>query len=386
MSGDAAAVSADVIVGRSDWSTIPIETSAAAALRGVRVIHVGPALDVKGGVSSVQRLIMEELQRDLDVRHIASTCEGGWLAKAACYAQALRAFRQELKASPRTIVHVHFASRGSTWRKLFIASMALRAGAMLVLHAHGGGFDRFLSSQPSFAREWIKSTFQQAKLFVVLSTHWRDFYIERLGIDPARVRVLWNPTRMPEDVSDRRGRQIVHLAYLGLISEAKGAFDLVRAVSQLPSGVRQRVKLTVAGNGELQRIRAMAAPLGAGIDVRSWITAEQRDRLLQEADIYVLPSYFEGVPMSILEALAAGLPVIASRVGGIPEIVAHEKTGLLIEAGDVEALSRQIQRLVTDEALRLEYGKAARISAERFDVRRYSHDLIEHYRSLSASS
>ena len=385
MSGDAAAVGSDVMVGRSDWSTLPVERSAAVALRGVRVIHVGPALNVKGGVSSVQRLILEELQPDLDVRHIASTCDGGWLQKAKCYSHCLRVLRHELKASPRTVVHVHFASRGSTWRKLFIASMALRAGATLVLHAHGGGFDRFLSAQPRIAQEWIKSTFQQARLFVVLSTHWRDFYIERLGIDPARVRILWNPTRMPADVSDRRGRHIVHLAYLGLVSEAKGAFDLVRAVLQLPPAVRDRVKLTVAGNGELERIRALAASLGPTIDIRSWIPAEERDRLLQEADVYVLPSYFEGVPMSILEALAAGLPVIATRVGGIPEIVTHEKTGLLIEPGDVEALSRQIERLVTDEALRLEYGNAARISAERFDVRRYGHALIEQYRSLSAS-
>jgi glycosyltransferase involved in cell wall biosynthesis len=382
MNGDAAAVSADVVVRRSNGFAAAARKSVCKTLQGVRVVHVGPALDVKGGVSSVQRLIVEELQREVDITHIASTCDGGVSAKTRCYLRALRALRRELKTHARAIVHVHFASRGSTWRKLLIASLALRGGATLVLHAHGGGFDRFLSQQPKFMQRWIQATFRQAQLFVVLSTHWRDYYIRRLGIDADRVRVLWNPTRMPATVPDRRGRATIHLVYLGLIVVPKGPFDLVRALALLPDDLRSRVRLTAAGNGELAALRELAARLRVNVDVRSWITAEERDHLLQAADIYVLPSYFEGVPMSILEAMAAGLPVIATRVGGVPEIVEHEQTGLLIDAGDVTALARQIERLTRDEALRLRFGQAGRKSAERFDVRRYGRQLIEHYQTL----
>lgn len=383
MSGEIAAVGDDVTVEPPEWRDTPANRPLPAGVNGLRVIQVGPALSVKGGISSVERLILSELQRVIDVRHVATTCDGGPVTKILCFLRSLRSLRRELKGSSRPIVHVHFSARGSTWRKLIVASMALHADARLVLHAHSGGFEKFLGRQLPFVQNWIRRTFQRADLFVVLSTHWREFYLSRLGIDPRRMRVLWNPTRMPLEVPDRSGRKVVHLVYLGLVSHAKGAFDLVKALGQLPLELQQQLKLTIAGNGDLEGLRAAAGTLRAIVDIRSWITETQRDALLCEADLFVLPSYFEGVPMSILEAMAAGLPVISTRVGGVPEIVVHEQTGVLIEAGDLVALRTQIERLATDETLRLQYGRAARMSVERFDIRGYARELMEHYRALS---
>lgn len=382
MSSDLAVAAADARVGAALPIDGPADGRSASELPGVRVLHVGPALSVKGGVSSVERLILSELYARVDAAHIATTCDGGAVAKARCFARAIAQLRRELQAHDKLIVHVHFASRGSTWRKLIVARLAFQAGARLVLHAHGGGFDQFLRKQPARVQQWIRATFQRADLFVVLSTYWRNFYAERLGIEPNRIRVLWNPTRVTLEVPDRSGRERVHFVYLGMISHAKGAFDLIEAVRGLPVQVQQRLRLTMAGNGEIERLRATAAGLQATVDIRSWITEAQRDELLASADVYVLPSYFEGVPMSILEAMAAGVPVISTRVGGIPEIVAHEQTGVLVEAGNVLALRAQLQRLAGDEALRLQWGRAARRSAERFDVRLYGRELIENYRSL----
>lgn len=383
MSSEAAVAATDRRVGSAAWISTPeTEQVSTDTLRGVRIVHVGPDLNVKGGISSVERLIIDELREQLDVTHVATTCEGAVWRKAVCFVRALLRLRGELRVHPRSIVHVHFASRGSTLRKVIIAEAALRCGARLVLHAHGGGFDQFLRRQPRWVQQWIRSTFQRAELFVVLSTHWRDFYANRLGIDPARIRVLWNPTRMPLEVPHREGRDRVHFVYLGLVSRAKGAFDLVEAVRGLPRSLQERIRITVAGNGELERLREAATSLDAQVAVLPWISETQRDELLRQADVYVLPSYFEGVPMSILEAMAAGVPVLSTRVGGIPEIVAHEHSGVLIEAGDIADLRRQIERLATDEPLRLKLGHAARQAAERFDVRRYGRELIDQYRAL----
>jgi len=86
-------------------------------------------------------------------------------------------------------------------------------------------------------------------------------------------------------------------------------------------------------------------------------------QLLEAADFFVLPSDTEGLPLSVLEAMAHGLPIIASRVGGIPELIDDEKEGLLVEPGDADALSTAIQRLWRDRALCHRLGEAARLRA-----------------------
>jgi glycosyltransferase involved in cell wall biosynthesis len=349
----------------------------------VRVVHVGPALNVRGGVSSVERLIVRELGSRLDIQHVATMHEGSVLSKGWTFLRALRQLRVELgRAVQQPIVHVHFASRGSTWRKLIVSMLVLRAKAPLVLHAHGGGFEAFYGRLPKVLQTFIRNIFRRADLFVVLSEYWRDFYVQQLGVDPGRVKVMWNPTRVPTSVPDRRGRNDVHVLYLGLVSDSKGTFDLLRAVIALPPPLLNRVRLTVAGNGELARLEEIAAALNGRVTIRSWVSESERDRLLSEADLFVLPSYREGVPMSILEAMSFGLPVLSTTVGGIPEIVAHEHSGLLIAPGNHAELVAQLSRLIADESLRARLGAQAYEAARRFDVRAYGDELSRSYLAL----
>jgi glycosyltransferase involved in cell wall biosynthesis len=177
----------------------------------------------------------------------------------------------------------------------------------------------------------------------------------------------------------------VQAIYLGLISDSKGAFDLIAAVARLAPAARARLRLVMAGNGEAERARRAVVQKGLSdcIEVRDWLDPQQRDRLLGESQLFILPSYREGLPMSMLEAMAWGLAPICSPVGSIAEVISHGCNGMLVPAGNVDALANAISTLVVDDDQRASLGVRARSSVEPFAVDRYIDRLMDIYSAVA---
>ena len=150
----------------------------------MRVLQFGPSLNVRGGITSVEQLICDYLPPYVSMRHVPTMEDGSTLTKVSVFARAVQVLRRSLESPEPTIVHIHFASRGSTLRKLILAEMVVRAGRPLVLHAHGSEFDEFHRRLPSAVRRNINGTLQRANVFITLSTQWRDFYVEECEISP----------------------------------------------------------------------------------------------------------------------------------------------------------------------------------------------------------
>lgn len=346
------------------------------------VLQLGPGLTVRGGVSAVERLIVEHVGAHVTVRHLATMEDGSLWLKLHVFLHALRELYTELKTHEPVIVHIHFSKKGSTLRKTILAWMTMGAGKPLVLHAHGSTFDEFFEELPKPIQELLRYTFARADRFVVLSSQWKEFYMRCCGLREERIVVLTNPTALPKTLPDRRGRTQVQFLFLGRIGARKGSFDLLRAFRALPGALRERASLVLAGDGQVEELRAAARDLAPHVTVHSWIDAARRDVLLLGSDVFVLPSYHEGVPMALLEAMAHGLPVIATPVGGIPDVVTSEIEGLLIEPGDEAGLARALARFIEDEGLRIGCGRAARARAEQFDVAVYTERLLQLYRQV----
>ena len=349
-----------------------------------RIVQLGPGLKVRGGVSAVERLIVEHVGSHVSVRHVATMEDGPLALKLRVFLKAMRELRSVLRTPEPVVVHIHFASKGSTLRKMIFAWMTLRARKPLILHAHGASFDEFFDGLPSLAQRLVMRIFARANRFVVLSSQWKDFYMRRCGLPEERIAVLTNPTPLPKSLPDRSGRAQVQFLFLGRIGARKGSFDLLRAFRALPEALRQRARLVFAGDGQGDELRAEARDLGELVTVHSWIDSTQRDALLVASDVFVLPSYHEGVPMAMLEAMAHGLPIIATPVGGIPDAVTNDVEGFLIKPGDESALTQVMTRFIEDEPLRLACGRAARTRAEGFDVTGYTEQLLQLYRQLLA--
>jgi glycosyltransferase involved in cell wall biosynthesis len=132
-------------------------------------------------------------------------------------------------------------------------------------------------------------------------------------------------------------------------------------------------------------LREESKPVADRVEVHDWLDRAQRDAVLEASDVFVLPSHAEGVPMAMLEAMAFGLPVVTTAVGGIPDVVTDGREGLVVSPGDIDELRQALQTLVDNESLRLDLGRSARLRASQSDVGRYAAQLTHIYRRLVTS-
>ena len=350
------------------------------------VLQFGPSLAVRGGVSSVERLICDHLPQYVSLRHVVTLVEGSVVKRAMTYARAVQTLRRTLASLEPVIVHMHFASRGSTLRKMILAEMVLRAGRPLVLHAHGAQFDQFYRHLPSLLRGRLNRTLQRANVVIALSTQWRDFFIDECELSSSSVTVLPNPVRWNPEMLNRAGRTHVQFLSLGRLSGRKGSYDLVKAFAALPPALRARARLVLAGDGDVEAVRQLAAPFGDAVRVLSWVDTAERNRLLEASDVFALPSRAEGLPMALLEAMSAGLPAIVTPVGGIPDAVTQGAEGLYVEPGRVEELTAAMTRMLVDEPERLAMGRRAHLRARQFDVHVYARRLADLYQRIAPVS
>jgi glycosyltransferase involved in cell wall biosynthesis len=349
----------------------------------VRVLQFGPALTARGGMTSVEQLICDYLPPYVSVRHVATFDEGSALTKATVFAKSLQVMKRALESPEPTIVHIHFASRGSTLRKMILAEMVARAGRPLILHAHGAEFDEFHRRLPAAVRRNVNRSLQRANVFITLSTQWRNFYVDECEISPAQVVVLPNPVHVPADVPDRSTRPVVQFLHLGRLGERKGCYELVQAFLTLPTELRARARLVMAGDGEVEGVRKAALPGGDRIVVHSWIDSRERDRLLAASDVFALCSRAEGVPMALLEAMANGLPSITTPVGGSPDVFRDGVDGVLVKPGNVDQIRAAMIKLITDDAMRVAAGRSARERARQYDVNVYARRLADIYQRIA---
>jgi glycosyltransferase involved in cell wall biosynthesis len=367
-----------------------------------KVLMLGAGLDVKGGITSVEKLILEHAPPELQIHHVATFAQGSALHNVMVFLRAAKILVLTLLTGGADLVHIHFSERGSTLRKAILTLIVLVFHKPLVLHAHGATYKEFYDGLPQLVQHLLGILFRRCTNFIALSESWKAFYSKKFQLQDTQIIVLHNPVQLPSEIPSRVGHQPVIFVFLGRIGKRggaldqvkslvafpqqdKGAFDLIRAFAALPEQERNGAKLVLAGNGDVEMAQQLIQELGLDkqATVYSWLSSEQRDALLAEADVFVLPSYNEGLPMSMLEAMGWGLPVIVTPVGGIPEVINHAENGLLVQPGNQQELVEAMQSLIANEDLRLTVGTAARRSVQYLDIKNYISSLLELYTSVT---
>jgi glycosyltransferase involved in cell wall biosynthesis len=192
-----------------------------------------------------------------------------------------------------------------------------------------------------------------------------------------RTVVIRNGVALDGPRAHPTGARPATLLSVGRLREPKDFLTLVRAMAGLEPG---SARLRIAGDGP-DRAAIAAEVARLGLDVELLGTRTDVPALLAEADVFVLASHSEGLPMSVLEAMAAGLPVVASAVGGVPELVLDGETGALVPPGDSAALAGALARLTADPELRERLGQAGRRRVElEFSLERFEREHLELYR------
>jgi len=258
------------------------------------------------------------------------------------------------------IVHLHGASRGSFYRKylLFLTAKKLFR-KKVVYHIHGGGFYDFYQGAGPGVQRRIRYFLNHADCVICLSGSWEKLYSTHFR--PGRLAVIPNFVEQPGALPHKEKGKVIFL-FLGLITTAKGVYEWIDAIEALVHEGKDRFECWIGGNGEVARLTALveAKGLQSCVKVLGWVAGDQKQEVLRKAHVYVLPSHKEGMPVSILEAMAYGMPVISTRVGGIPELVEEGVTGLLIDAGNRQELQRHMASFLDNPALIGSMGEAGR--------------------------
>lgn len=366
---------------------VEFTTNPQARKNTINLLMFGPCLSEHGGMGAVQKHIINSVNNSaqkLDVQHI--TTWDGKNNTLILFSKALIAFCLYLLKNRVDIVHIHVSERGSVLRKSVLALIAFTFSKPVIMHTHGCEFHMFYDNLPKIAKLLLSQVWQKCAYIIVLSESWKQTYVSKLQLNPKKVLVEYNPVVIPNNITtkDKKKSDKIVFVFLGKINQRKGVFDLLEAIAQLTLAYRKKLEIIIAGNGEIKKAIALAQELEIDsiVTFPGWINTEQRDRLLEEADVFILPSYNEGLPMALLEAMSWKLPVITSPVGGIPEIITHKETGLLVESGNIQELLVSIQTLINDKSLRLKLGNATYEKALLLDIEHYSQDILDIYHSV----
>lgn len=332
-------------------------------------LMIGTRPDGNGGVASVVSVLVGEgFLRRHSIRYVSSHCDGNMVIKAAFGMWSLADVFWTCAIHRPGIVHVHSASHASFIRKSLLLAVARAFGWSTIFHSHGAGFQRFINEDSgAVMRWWIRKTLEKSTTVIALSESWQKFFS---GFAPgAVVRVVPNSVRlhaMPERWREESGR----ILFLGRAEKRKGINELLAAVRLLKDSI-PNVKLVVGGDGDLDALKIKSREHGIAehLEILGWIGPDQKAEQLARAAVFCLPSFDEGMPMAMLEAMAAGKGIVVTPVGGIPDAVRDSENGLFAPPGDPKALACALKKLLEDENLRCGLGtKARKAIEERFNT------------------
>lgn len=353
----------------------------------VRVLMAGSGPGGLGGVATVAGLF-REYAGGLDgvsLRYIETYRDGPPPLRVAVFVRGAAQVLALLAARRVDVVHLHVTERASLLRKGLLAGVAHSVGVPVVMHCHGAEFADQLAAMPRRRRAALRGVFSRAHDVVVLSEAAVASVVEA-GAALERVRVVPNPVELPDRVPERPAGQRVPVLFLGRLNERKGVPDLLAAVAALDPADRDRLDLRLFGDGPVCAVAARAQQLGLDgvVSVHGWLDAASRDVELARAEVFVLPSYNEGMPMALLEAMAWGLVPVVTPVGGVPALVVDGVSGLSVEPGDRPALTAALAGLLVDPVLRAILARHAREVAEGFDIQAYVRRWRSDWTALAA--
>lgn len=262
-------------------------------------------------------------------------------------------------------VHVNMAERLSLFRKCAVVLWARLCGVPVVLHLHAAQLHHFYANLPASVQGFVRWTFSKATRVVVLGNASFRFVTEQLKVPAERVEIINNGVPAPSVERAPLSRQggKCRMFFLGNLSERKGVSDLLMALASSQLAQSGRVEAIFAGGGDLDAYNAKARELKVDTITTfvGWADQQQAAQWMASSDVLVLPSYDEGLPLVILEALAHGVAVICTPVGEIPHNLKDGAEALFVQPGDVPGLSRALDRVLGDEDFRrrLEAGGRA---------------------------
>ncbi|EPI05677.1 glycosyltransferase, group 1 family protein [Enterococcus faecalis 13-SD-W-01] len=276
----------------------------------MNILIVGPSPVEKGGMATVVKNFLTKYMGENDF-YLYDT----WRRKKKnrLFLGRIFNYRKTLKKQNIDIVHFHVAEKGSFFRKSILLLLTPKR-IKTIFHFHAAEFDSFYSSQTTIVQYYIHFIMDKANLIVSLDQTWREFYST---LTKTTIKIIPNGVELSTDIHyDTSSSDIITL---GRIGRRKGSFDILK-IAQAMQKINPKIQFHLYGDGGEEKVKVLSLIEKhslKNIHIHGW--SSDTNSLFKKAAIHLLPSYKEGLPMSILESMANGVPNISTFTGGIPE-------------------------------------------------------------------
>lgn len=335
---------------------VPIEISQ-------QVIMVGVKRDTPGGMAAVINSYYQYIDKLQYITSwkLASMPVKAWYALSSIVQFTLALlFNRNIK-----IVHIQGAANASFSRKAVFVNIARFFGKKVIMHQHACDFVEYYDNHQDKA--WITRTINNCDRLIVLSQWWKEYFTS-IGVAADKIVILNNIVTPPQQPVERNTDGKIRLLFLGEIGKRKGIYDLLTAIANEREFFTQHIELRIGGNLEEEKLQAFIRDhnLGDFVTFMGWVSGDKKRECLEWAHIYILPSYNEGLPIGILEAMSYRMPIISTPVGGIPEVVKQHHNGILVQPGNHSEIGSALHYFIANPQHIAQYGEVSYTIAQPY--------------------
>jgi len=327
----------------------------------INIIIITPELSKEGGggIAIYTQILAKELSLDFEVKRVVTLKEHTIVNRVRVLLFSIVKVFYLLNRKKIKIAHIHTAHDYSFFRKSIFVRLCKFFKTPVILHLHSPSFALSFKNKSEKQQNNIRKIFKLADKVIVLSQREKEWYLD--NIEKRLPLVVYNGMNDLMTSSDKVSQRRNTILFLGQLGHRKGTYDLIKAFKKVLENYSD-AKLILAGDGEVDECQKLVKSLQMdnSVEFLGWIGLEKKRELLNSSKIFVLPSHQEAFPLTILEAMSTRLPIISTFVGGIPEAIENNISGLLINAGDIEALSKNILKLLNNNLLCGKIGESGR--------------------------
>ncbi len=341
-----------------------------------RVLLVGPDYKRKGGIASVLAQYKTMFE---SFNFVATSWQAGRFVNLILLIKNLLVFIYQLSRPKIAIIHIHSASNLDFARHAIFVYLAKFFHKKVLLHLHGGDFEDFYHAHEKLAAHVC----HKADGIIAVSSYFSNLFQTLRLCD--RIYLLHNAIAPPHTTlplnETSSGKNKFRLLYIGRIHEKKGCFDVLHCIGTYKEKFGDKLEYHLAGQGDTDQMNAIITQYGIAdcVFYHEWLNGKSKEELINHSDCYIQPSYFESFGLSILEAMAHGLPVITSPIGGIPDLIENNINGIFVTPGHMDELAAAIERLMQNPAERHSMGEQASRKARNFYIDKMEENIHHLY-------
>lgn len=308
------------------------------------IVNIGTG--AQGGIDSViNGYIADGLYQKLEHRRVISHLGKNKLEDIYLFIKSIFILLFLGMLNKKVIFHCHLSYKGSFWRKLIFLIISKITFSKIIMHLHGSEFKNYFESSSILKQKLITFLIRHSTRFVVLSDGWSQYIKSISGITPV---VINNYVDVPV-VDAKGGSNRSGILFLGAFIKRKGIYDLLNAYKLLNT----EENLHLCGAGEDLKVKELVSKLNIEDKVifHGWVNSEEKFNLLSRCRIFILPTYNEGLPMSIIEAMGSRIPIITTPVGAIPEVINNNINGLIVKEGNIDSIKEGLETALSNPKL-----------------------------------